>query len=270
MLERPIITLTTDYGLKDSFAGMMKGVILGINPQAKTIDITHKIERHNIYEASQVLGMSYKYFPTTTIHIAVVDPEVGGIRRPILVITENHYFIGPDNGIFSLVFEKENNNFFKVLHLNASDYFLPVTGNTLHGRDIFAPVAAWLSKGMDSSKFGEQIFDYIKITLPKPSLSGDNIIHGVVMSFDHFGNAITNITSETLTRLVPVDAKHKFKIKYKDQIVPFVNYYAEVKDQSLSATINGFDHLELFVNKKDAVQLFNIKVGDPLSIMVEN
>ena len=168
MLERPIITLTTDYGLKDSFAGMIKGVIIGINPQAKIIDITHKIERHNIYEAAQVIGMSYKYFPPTTIHMAIVDPEVGGSRRPILVITENHYFIGPDNGIFTPVFEKENNNFFKVLHLTSSHYFLPITGNTLHGRDIFAPVAAWLSKGMDSRKFGEQIFDYVKITFIKP------------------------------------------------------------------------------------------------------
>jgi len=270
MLERPIITLTTDYGLKDSFVGMIKGVILGINPQAKIIDITHKIERHNIYEASQVIGMSYKYFPPTAIHIAVVDPEVGGSRRPILVVTENHYFIGPDNGIFTPVFEKENNNFFKVLNLTSSHYFLPITGNTLHGRDIFAPVAAWLSKGVDSSKFGEQIFDFVKITFSNPSLSGDNIIHGEVVSFDHFGNAITNITSETLIRLAPVDAKHKFKIKYKDQIVPFVNFYAEVKDQSLSATINGFGHLELFVNQKNAVQLFNIKLGDPLSIRVEN
>ena len=115
MLERPFITLTTDYGLKDSFSGIMKGVILGINPNAKIIDITHNIERHNIYEASQIIGMSYKYFPPATIHIAVVDPGVGGERRPILVITENHYFIGPDNGIFTPIYEKEFNHFFKVL-----------------------------------------------------------------------------------------------------------------------------------------------------------
>ena len=124
MLEKPIITLTTDFGLKDSFVGMMKGVILGINPQTSIIDITHNIERHNINEASQVIAMSYTYFPPTSIHIAVVDPGVGGNRRPILVVTENHYFIGPDNGIFTSIFEKENNNFFKVIDVTASHYFL--------------------------------------------------------------------------------------------------------------------------------------------------
>jgi len=269
MLEKPIITLTTDFGLKDSFVGMMKGVILGINPQVSIIDITHNIERHNIYEASQVIAMSYKYFPPTSIHIAVVDPGVGGNRRPILVVTENHYFIGPDNGIFTPIFEKESNNFFKVIDVTSPHYFLPVTGNTLHGRDIFAPAAAWLSKGVESNKFGEQISDYIKISSPAPSLTNDNVINGEVVSFDHFGNAITNITTELLTQLGPIDSKQRFKITYKDRVVPFVNYYADVKDQSLSATVNGFNHLELFVNQKDAAQLFNIKPGDPVSIMVE-
>ena len=270
MLEKPIITLTTDYGLKDSFASMMKGVIVGINPHARLIDITHNIERHNIYEASQVIGMSYKYFPPTTIHIAVVDPNVGGERRPILVITEDHYFIGPDNGIFTAIFENEYSNFFKVLHITSSHYFLPMKGATFHGRDIFAPVAAWLSKGVESLKFGEQISDYIKITLPEPSLSSNNSIHGEVVSLDHYGNAITNITTDILSQLAPIDSKHKFKIMYQDQHLSFVNYYSAVKDRALSATINGFGRLELFVNQDDAVRIFNIRIGDPVSVMLEN
>jgi S-adenosylmethionine hydrolase len=270
MLERPIITLTTDYGLKDSFVGMTKGVIIGINPHAKIIDITHNIERHNIYGASQVIGMSYKYFPPTTIHVAVVDPKVGGERRPILVITENYYFIGPDNGIFTPIFEKEQSNFFKVLHITSSHYFLHMTGATFHGRDIFAPVAAWLSKGVDSLKFGEQISDYIKIPLPESSLSDGNIIHGEVVSIDHYGNAITNIATDTLSQLAPIDSKHKFRIMYQDRRLYFVNYYSEVKDRALSATINGFGRLELFVNQDDAVRIFNIRIGDPVSVMLEN
>lgn len=271
MLERPFITLTTDYGLKDSFNGIMKGVILGINPNAKIIDITHNIERHNIYEASQIIGMSYKYFPPATIHIAVVDPGVGGERRPILVITENHYFIGPDNGIFTPIYEKEFNNFFKVIHLTASHYFLPViSGDTFHGRDIFAPVAAWMSKGLDSSKFGEQIHDYLRIPLSKPVLSDEKTIVGEVVSFDHFGNAVTNITIEILSQLAPVDTKHKFKVMYRDLHLSFVNCYAVVKDQALSATINGFGHLELFVNQNNAAQIFSIRRGDPISVTLEN
>ncbi len=270
MLERPIITLTTDYGLKDSFVGMMKGVILGISPHAKIIDITHRIERHNIYEASQVIGMSYKYFPPTTIHIVIVDPGVGGARRPVLVITENHYFIGPDNGLFTMIFEKEHNSFFKVLHLSSSHYFRHITGTTFHGRDIFAPAAAWLSKGVDSYKFGEEIHDYLKIPLAKPVLSSENIINGEVICFDHFGNAITNITIDTLSQLDPGVSKDKFRIMYHDKGLPFVNCYAEIADQSLAATINGFGHVELFVNKNDAAQIFNIKIGDTISVMLGN
>jgi S-adenosylmethionine hydrolase len=267
MLERPIITLTTDYGLKDSFAGMVKGVILGINPRAKIIDLTHNIGRHNIYEASQTIGMSYKYFPPATIHIAVVDPGVGGKRRPILVITENHYFIGPDNGIFTHIFEKEFNNFFRVLHLTSSHYFLPVTGSTFHGRDIFAPVAAWLSKGVDSRKFGVEISDYIKIPLPELSVSGDNIIHGEVVFLDHYGNAITNITAEDLSRLAPADSGKKFNVMYKDRDVPFLSCYSEAAGQSLSSTVNGFGRLELFVNQNHAAGLFNIGIGDRIRVL---
>jgi len=122
---------------------------------------------------------------------------------------------------------------------------------------------------VESNKFGDEITDYVKISSSAPSLSNDNIIHGEVVPFDHFGNAITNITTEILDQLGPIDSKQKYKIMYKDQAVPFVNYYAEVIDQSLSATINGFNHLELFVNQKDAAQLFNIKPGDPVSITVE-
>jgi len=260
----------TDYGLKDSFVGMMKGVVLGINPHAKIIDVTHNIERYNIYEASQVLGMSYKYFPPSTIHVVVIDPGVGGERRPVLVITENHYFIGPDNGVFTHIYENELSSFFKVIHLTSSHYFLPVTGSTFHGRDIFAPVAAWLSKGMDSQKLGEQISDYIKIPSPKITVSDGNIIHGEVVFLDHYGNAITNIALEDLSRLAPAGPGNKFTVTYKDRDVPFLGCYAEAAARSLSATINGFGRLELFVNRDNAAGLFNIGIGDRVSARPAN
>lgn len=269
MLERPVITLTTDYGLKDSFAGMLKGVILKISPRAQIIDLTHNIEHHNIFQASQVISMSYKYFPPTTIHVVVVDPGVGGERRPILTVTENYYFIGPDNGVFTPIFEKEQSSLFKVIHLSASHYFLPINGATFHGRDIFAPAAAWLSKGVDSRKFGEEITDYVKIDIPKPSMSGDTAIQGEIVFIDHFGNGSTNITIDDLLKLSPLDEKHKFKIRYRDAVVPFVSYYAEAKDKSLYATINGFGHLELFVNQGRASQIFNIAMHDPVSVSLE-
>lgn len=266
MPERPIITLTTDYGLKDSFVGMMKGVILGINAHSNILDITHNIGRHNIYDASQVIGMCYKYFPPSTIHVVVVDPGVGGERRPILVITENYYFIGPDNGVFSYIFEKEFNNFFQVLHVTSSHYFHKGDGATFHGRDIFAPVAAWLSKGLDSHKFGEQISDYIKIPLPELAISDDNVIHGKVVSVDHFGNAITNITEKELTKIFSASSGHRLKIMFQKKEIPLFSYYAEAEGHSLSATINGFGHLELFVNQNNAAGMFSIGIGDPVDV----
>lgn len=268
MLEKPIITLTTDFGLKDAFVGLMKGVILGINPNAIIIDITHNIRRHNIFEASQVISMSYKYFPPTAIHLAVVDPEVGGRRRPILVITEDYYFIGPDNGIFTSIFEESQSISFKVLHLSSSHYFLPMSGSTFHGRDIFAPVAAWLSKGIDVYKFGGQIDDYIKISVPKSALTDNNTFTGGIVSIDNFGNAISNITRDNLSSLAPIESKDKFKIIYKDKHLPLVDYYAETEKTNLSAIINSFGHLELFVYRGNAADKFDIKIGDSVSVML--
>ncbi|MEW6600426.1 MAG: SAM-dependent chlorinase/fluorinase [Nitrospirota bacterium] len=262
MLESPIITLTTDFGLKDPFAGLMKGVMLSINPHAKIVDITHNIQRHNVFEASQVIAMSYKYFPTTTIHIAVVDPGVGSMRRPILVVTEDHYFIGPDNGVFSPIFEMLKSTFFKVYHVTASHYYLPIEGSTFHGRDIFAPVAAWLSKGVDSNKMGEQIDDYITLPVPKPSIEENNSIAGEIVSIDNFGNAVSNIKKDDLAKLADTASADKFRIIFNDQQLSLAGYYAENENRTLSAVINSFGHLELFVFTESASAKHNIKIGD--------
>ncbi len=265
MLETPIITLTTDFGLKDPFAGVMKGVILGINPKAKIIDITHSVQRHNIFEASQVLFMSYKYFPPTTIHVAVIDPGVGGSRRPILVVTEDHYFIGPDNGVFSRIYESSDPNFLKVLNLTATHYFLPDIGATFHGRDVFAPVAAWLSKGLDTFKFGEPVDDYIKISAPKPVLS-NNTLTGEIISIDIFGNAISNIMKDDLPKLASVESKENFRVIYNNEHLPIVSYYAENKNNNLAAIINSFGYIELFVFQGSASEKYNIKIGDSVIV----
>lgn len=264
MLDRPIITLTTDFGLKDPFAGLMKGVILGINPKAMITDISHSIERHNIFEASQALSMSYNFFPPSSIHIAVVDPGVGGKRRPILVATDSHYFIGPDNGIFTPVFDKSQGQYLKVFHITSSHYFLHMSGSTFHGRDIFAPVAAWLSKGIDSYKFGEEISNYVTISSPKPDIS-KGTISGEVVSIDNFGNAITNITKEDISTLTSMDSSEKFRIYYNDNHMPLVNFYSENESSNTSAIINSFGHLEIFVYKENASHNLNIRIGDKVS-----
>lgn len=267
MFESPIITLTSDFGLKDPFAGVMKGVILGINPDARIIDVTHNIQRHNIFEASQVVALSHKYFPPASFHVVVVDPGVGGERKPLLVVTENHYFIGPDNGVFSSVYENTDPHFLKVIHLTASHYFLPVIGATFHGRDIFAPVAAWMSKGINSSKFGEPIDDYVKISIPKPVFS-NNVLTGEIVSIDNFGNAISNITGDKLAELAPVDNRDNFRFTFRNDQLPFVRFYAANETGGLAAIVNSFGHVELFVYQESAAEKYNIKIGDPLSVNV--
>ncbi len=265
MPKRPIITLTTDFGLKDTFVGLMKGVILNINSDANVIDLTHNIQRHNIFEASHTIAMSYKYFPPATIHIVVVDPSVGGAQRPLLVVTEDHYFIGPDNGIFTSIFNECQSNFFKVYHITSSHYFLPMSGHTFHGRDIFSPIAAWLSKGTDSTKFGELINDFNSIPVSKPVLS-DNKLNGEIISIDNFGNAISNLATGHLSELSPGQSKGNFRIIYNSNELPLVNYYAEHESPDLAAVINSFGHVELFKFKDSAADKFDIKIGDSVII----
>jgi S-adenosylmethionine hydrolase len=266
MLEKPIITLTTDFGLKDPFVGLMKGVILGINPDAIIIDITHNISRHNIFDAAHAISMSYKYFPSTTIHVVVVDPGVGGSRRPVLVVTEDYYFIGPDNGIFTPIYESARNHFFKVINITATHYFLPMSGFTFHGRDIFAPIAAYLSKGLDSQKFGEQIKDYTKIEIPRPVSSSPGSIAGEIVSIDNFGNAISNITRSDLAGLSAGGTDKKFKVTFNNNALSMVSYYAECKTPDLTAIINSFGHLELFTYRGRAAEKFGIKIRDSVSV----
>jgi S-adenosylmethionine hydrolase len=267
MLAKPIITLTTDFGLKDPFVGLVKGVILRINPEAEIIDITHNISKHNIFEASQIISMSCRYFPPTTIHVVVVDPGVGGNRRPLLVVTEDYYFIGPDNGLFTPVYEEFQSSFFKVMHLSASHYFLTSNGSTFHGRDVFAPAAAWLSKGIDVFKFGEEITDYVTIPSTRARLDA-GIIRGNVISIDIFGNAITNITTAIMSELNPDITKGKFGVKFKNSKVPLVKHYADPKAPAngLSAVINSFSHIELFTFQDSAASRYNINIGDSVEV----
>ncbi len=268
MLEKPFITLTTDFGLRDPFAGLLKGVILGINPRARIIDITHNIQRHNIFEASQVIGMSYRYFPSGTIHVVVVDPGVGGHRRPLLVSAGHHFFIGPDNGVFSSVYEMSAPDY-TVIHLTSSHYFLPMKGSTFHGRDIFAPVAAWLSRGIDYHKFGDPVEDYNRIRLPGVTLTDGKTLKGTIISIDHFGNAISSITGDDLAKLSPGASLHNFRITFKNRALPVADYYAQAEGAGLSALMNSFGYVELFVYGDSAAGKFGIKTGDSVVLSLK-
>ncbi len=206
-MARPVITLTTDFGTADSLVGSMKGVILSIQPDAEIIDITHKILPYDLLDGALAIGTAYRFFPPRTIHVVVVDPGVGTERRPLLVSAGQHYFVAPDNGVLSMVYQSEEA--LAVRHITAEHYFLQPVSSTFHGRDIFSPVAAWLSKNGQSGSFGEEITDFVRFTLPKPKPAG-NGAKGVVLRADNFGNLLTNFREEDLPQVL---AGSNFKMR---------------------------------------------------------
>lgn len=266
MPNNPIITLATDFGYRDPLAAVMKGIILGINPSAIIIDITHGIEKYNVREAALAIGMSYDQFPPGTIHVVVTDPGVGSERRPILTAAENYYFVGPDNGVFSIIYNENKNC--EVFHLKAEHYFLRDRGATFHGRDIFAPVAAWLSKGVVAANFGERIADYVKLPFPVPSMPDETKLAGEIIHLDHFGNAITNITEKELNVLLKGGSKSAARFIFKGKELPLRAYYAQAPDKVPSVIINSMGRLEVFVNKGDAASELSIKIGDKIGVML--
>jgi len=267
MEQVPIITLTTDFGYKDPFSGIMKGVIFGINPSVNLVDLTHNISRYNVREAALVIGMSYGDFPPLSIHIAVVDPGVGSSRRPILVATEHHFFIGPDNGVFSMVYDE--NADCRIFHLTAAHYFRAGRGATFHGRDIFAPVAAWFSKKYDAANFGDLITDPVKLPIPAASRPTATTLEGEVLYIDAFGNAITSISEKDLDGLRGAKPNGVMRLVIKGREARLKEYYSQAEDKGLYALMNSMGHLELFVYRGNASGEFDIKVGDTLGIMVK-
>jgi len=181
-----IVTLTTDFGGSDHFVGTMRGVILGVNPAARVVDLCNSVNSFDVLDGALTIAQAYRYFPADTVHMVVVDPGVGSARRPLLVTTTKHYFIAPDNGVLSLVMEQEER--VTVRHITAEHYFLRPLSNTFHGRDVFAPCAGWLSKGVEVEKFGDEITDYVRFSLPKPKAIGERVLKGAVLKVDKFGN----------------------------------------------------------------------------------
>ena len=263
-MDVPIITLTTDFGYKDPLSGVMKGVILSINPSVNIVDISHGINKYDVREAALTIGTSYSQFPLRTIHVVVTDPGVGSPRRPLMVIAENYYFIGPDNGVFSVIYDSE---YCEVVHLTSDHYFLRKLSSTFHGRDVFAPVAAWLSKGIAVSKFGETITDFERLHLPVPSQPTRTTLEGEVILIDHFGNAVTNIKASDLDRLRN-ETKGRLRIVVKGIEAPLKEYYSQAGDKGLYTVIGSMDYLELFVNRGNASSDFNIRVGDNIGVMI--
>lgn len=267
MPRRPIVTLTTDFGLNDHFVGTMKGVILNIVPDAEIVDICHTVQAFDILDGALALAHAYPYFPAGTVHLVVVDPGVGSARRPIVASSEEYNFVAPDNGVLSLMYAREER--LSVRQITSDHYFLQPLSNTFHGRDIFAPVAAYLAKGVNHEKFGPEIADFVRFNAPKPKTVDEKTLRGVVLRVDRFGNLITNFAPEDVPALFQ-QPPAPFKITIgKKEISTLRPNYAEAAAGEVFAIIGSMGYLEIAANRGAAAQLLGVGKGTEVLIALE-
>jgi len=262
MKNIPIITLLTDFGLQDEYVGVMKGVILSINPRVDFVDISHNINRHDITQAALTLNASFRYFPKGSIHIVVVDPGVGGKRKPICLQQEGHFFIAPDNGVLTMVIQDGMAE--RICVITNQKYFLKPVSNTFHGRDIFAPTAAHLSKGVDMLCLGQKIplSDINMLDVTSPHVSATNEMVATIISIDHFGNLVTNISQATFEKFRGNTRPEEVVIRVeKSKIQGVSKSYDSVKIGSPVAVFGGRDLLEISLYQGDARTYFDARVG---------
>ena len=263
-MRKPIITLLTDFGEKDHYVASMKGVILNINPQCILVDITHEVKPHDIQEGAFILANTYSYFPKGTIHLSVVDPGVGGGRKPILIVTQNHFFVGPDNGLFTLVAQREKVK--QMVVLTKQKYFLPKVSMTFHGRDIFAPIAAHLSLGIKPNAFGYRTNSLQEFGFQKP-INKEGKLLGEVLHIDAFGNLISNIDEEKLFKFIK---GRPFVIRAgRKAIQGLKKGYLEGRKGELIALLGSSGFLEISVNEGNAQKTLKVKRGDPIRIQLK-
>lgn len=245
----------------------MKGVILEINPDAQIVDISHSVQAFDVLDGALAIAQAYSYFPAGTVHMVVVDPGVGTARRPIIASSERHHFVAPDNGVLSLIYAREER--VHVRYVSAEHYFLQPISNTFHGRDIFAPVAAYLSKGVDSEKFGEEIEDYTRFNAPKPKPVDQQTLRGVVLKADRFGNLITNITPQDAPMLFGENPP-AFKIVIgKHEITEIKHSYAEGEPGQIFGILNSMGYLEIAANRAAAAQIVGSAKGTEVNVMLQ-
>jgi S-adenosylmethionine hydrolase len=259
-----MITLTTDFGLTEHYVGAMKGVIYSINPKAQLVEITNAVQSFDVLDGALAISQAYSYFPRDTVHVVVVDPGVGGTRRPIIASVGQYTFVAPDNGVLSLVYEREER--VSVRHITSEHYFHHPISNTFHGRDVFAPVAAYLSKGVDAEKFGEEITDFVRFLAPKPKATAANVWKGIVLKTDKFGNLITNITPKDIPRIFD-GSSHAFKITVgKVEITKLHSNYGEGAPGELFAILGSTGFLEVATNKGAASRVAGADKGSEVSV----
>jgi len=256
-----IITLTTDFGLADPFVGIMKGVILGIAPDAQLVDITHEIRSFDILEAAFIIDSTYRYFPDGTVHVIVVDPGVGSARRPMAASSKGHTFVAPDNGVLSFVLRTDSAALTPSTYwIKNQSLFLNSVSQTFHGRDIFAPVAAHLARGTAIESVGPRIVDFVKKSFPKPRPQGDKVV-GTVLRIAKFGNIVTNLRRHDLGR--------NFAIQVAGLSITRLCFsFSEAEPGEFFALEGSTGYIELALNQGSAAE--RLKIGRGAEIELES
>jgi S-adenosyl-L-methionine hydrolase (adenosine-forming) len=266
-VARPaLVTLTTDFGLDDHFVGTMKGVMLNINPSLTFVDICHRIQSYDLLDGALTVALSYAYFPPETVHLVIVDPGVGSARRPIVAASQNYKFVAPDNGVLSLIYQRESN--LEVRHATAERHFLHPVSNTFHGRDIFAPLAGWLSSGTEMDQLGRIITDYITLSVPKPERVSEGQVRAAVLKVDKFGNLITNVTPEDVPELFS-SSSLPFRITVQEhKITRMYSSYSMGKASELFVILGSSGFLEICRNLGSAADALQATRGTEVKINV--
>ncbi len=282
-MRQPILTLTTDFGASDHYVGAMKGVILSICPQAQLVDICHDVTPFQIAEGAYVIAQAYDCFPKKTVHVVVVDPGVGTARRPILVEAAGQYFVGPDNGVLSMVYARGKH---KVRLIANDRYFRQPVSATFHGRDIFAPVAAHLAAGLPPARMGKPIEDYLRPEFAKPRRSGERAWTGSILKIDRFGNIVTNFHVRDFPDLCPqlaggsacptiarrgTDASvcqpSDLAVTVgRRKIAALAQNYAESRPGTPFMIMGSSGYLEVSMNQAPAAKAMGCKTGDPVKL----
>lgn len=267
MSDIRVLTFTTDFGLDDPFVGILHGVVLNIQPDIRIVDICHAIHSYDISDAAWTIAQAYRFFPARTVHVVVVDPGVGSSRRPITVETEDYIFVAPDNGVLSLIEAREPK--FVVRHVTAERYFLQPVSNTFHGRDVFAAVGGWLSKGVAPAEFGPEISDYVRNPLAQVERVGHGSLRGVVMKVDKFGNLITNIGELEAPQLFGSQVPAVNILIAGQTVTRICRSYSEGGENEIFAIVGSSGYLEVAANKASAAEKLASGVGTPVGVVLQ-
>ena len=259
-VTRPVITLTTDFGLTDHFAGTMKGVILSICPQTQIVDISHQVRNFDVAEAGVLIAQAYPYFPPGTVHIVVVDPGVGSSRRPILAEANGHLFIAPDNGVLSTIVGTREH---KVRWITEEKYFHHPVSRTFHGRDIFAPVGAHLAAGVLASRFGRRIDDYLCLASEIPVRTARRAWTGTILKIDQFGNLLTNFRASDFPRIDSEPFEMRAGLRAISRVAAS---YAELNIGELCVIAGSSGYLEIAANQASAAKILGCGTGAPVEL----